>query len=70
MTTQYHAQSEDKIITYEEERKERKAKLIFLIIIGILTATYGSWNFYRMYVAVHNPVVTMKTSIRQSIPAW
>ncbi|CAB5385761.1 unnamed protein product [Rhizophagus irregularis] len=68
MTTQYHAQSEDKIITYEEERKERKAKLIFLIIIGILTATYGSWNFYRMYVAVHNPVVTMKTSIRQSIP--
>ncbi|CAB5089420.1 unnamed protein product [Rhizophagus irregularis] len=50
MTTQYHAQSEDKIITYEEE------------------PAYGSWNFYRMYVAVHNPVVTMKTSIRQSIP--
>lgn len=46
MTTQCHAQSEDKIITYEEERKERKAKLIFLIIIGILTAAYGVMNFY------------------------
>jgi hypothetical protein len=46
MATQYHAQSEDKIDTYEEERKERKAKLIFLIIIGILTVAYGVMNFF------------------------
>ncbi|RIA82019.1 hypothetical protein C1645_836008 [Glomus cerebriforme] len=37
MTTRYRSQS-----TYEEERKERKAKLIILVIIGMLTAAYGN----------------------------
>ncbi|CAI2167542.1 2396_t:CDS:10 [Funneliformis geosporum] len=72
MSTQ--PKSEDKFVTIEtseeeQRRKEGKAKLVILIIIGILTAAYGSWNVYRMVVAVRSPVVTMRTSIRQNIPA-
>ncbi|CAG8541925.1 16461_t:CDS:10 [Funneliformis mosseae] len=73
MATQYQPQSEEKFVTIEtsaeeQRRKEGKAKLIILIIIGILTAAYGSWNVYRMVIAVRSPVVTMRTSIRPKIP--
>ncbi|KAG9285829.1 hypothetical protein G9A89_013254 [Geosiphon pyriformis] len=55
---------------YDEDKrsKESRAKLIILLIIGLLIAGYGAWNIWRMVEAVRSPVVTVKESPRAEIP--